>query len=314
MADLTLVKPEVPTALRRLSDDFLAHCRAKGLSPKTWRDAYRYALEEVFLPWCAEQGITEPAQLSTRVVERFTTHLLEDGGRRGPLSKASVGSYSRSVRAFLGWAEKEGELAERVKVPALKQTRRVLDVLSRDEIQAMEDVAKSERDKLLVRVLADTGLRLGELLGLRAADIIPSGSGRTQLKVRGKGDQERLVPLSPALARRLARHLRGLKAEGSDRIFVALRKGPDGRYAPLTQSGAEQAIRTLAVSAGIERRVYPHLLRHSFATHALRRGMSTIQLQAILGHSSLTMIAQVYSHLTVDDAYDAMMALLRQED
>ena len=110
MADLTLVKPEAPSALRRLSDDFLAHCRAKGLSPKTWRDAYRYALDEVFLPWCAEQGITEPAQLSTRVVERFTTHLLEDGGRRGPLSKASVGSYSRSVRAFLGWAEEEGSL------------------------------------------------------------------------------------------------------------------------------------------------------------------------------------------------------------
>jgi len=266
----------------------------------------------VFLPWCAEQGITEPTQLSTRVLERFTAHLLEDGGRRGPLSRASVGSYARSVKAFLGWAEREGELAEKVKVPTPAVKRRVLDVLSRDEIQAMEDAAKSERDKLLVRVLADTGLRLGELLGLRAADIATAG-GRTQLKVRGKGDQERLVPVSPALARRLARHLRGLRAEGTDRIFVALRKGPEGRYAPLTQSGAEQAIRTLAVAAGIERRVYPHLLRHSFATHALRRGMSTIQLQTILGHSSLTMISQVYSHLTTDDAYDAMMALLRED-
>ena len=106
MADLTIVKPEAATPLARLVDDYLAHCRARGLSVKTWRDTYRYALLEVFLPWCVEHGISEPFQLSSRVLERFTTKLLEEGGRRGQLSKASINSYGRSVKGFLSWAER----------------------------------------------------------------------------------------------------------------------------------------------------------------------------------------------------------------
>jgi integrase/recombinase XerD len=310
MADLTIVPGKAPTPLARLVDDYLAHCRARGLSVKTWRDAYRYALVEVFLPWCAAQGISEPSQLTSRVLERFTTKLLEEGGRRGRLSKASINSYGRSVKGFLSWAESEGELKEGVKVQVPKLKRKVIDVLTRDEIQAMENAGKTERDKLLVRVLADTGIRLGELLGLRAADIVESARGQSGLKVRGKGEAERLVPLSPQLTRRLRRYLTGRHAAGRDPIFVAVRKGPAGDYPPLTQSGAEQAIRLLAIAAGIERRVYPHLFRHSYATHALRRGMNVLNLQRILGHSSLTMIQAVYAHLDSSDDYAAAMAVL----
>src|SRR5207244_1613799 len=84
-----------------------------------------------------------------------------------------------------------------------------LDVLTRDEIERLEDAAPTERDKLIIRLLADTGIRVGELCGLRPEDIVRSQDRRTFLKVRGKGSKERLVPLAPPLVRRLDRLMRG---------------------------------------------------------------------------------------------------------
>ncbi len=305
MADLTVVKPGASDALDRLADDFLADKRANGKASKT-PEMYAWTLDRLFLPWCGEHGITEPSQLSDRELVRFVSHLREHGGPKGkPLSDASINSYSRSVRAFLGWAEKD--LGGKVKVPMKKLPKQLPEVLSPEEIQRMEDAARSERDELLVRTLAGTGIRLGELLGLRAKDLVETDRGKCQLRVNGKTG-ERMVPVPPALARRLRRHLSRRHAETTDRIFVGVRRSArTGEYEPLTDNGAEQVIRHLGKEAGIGRRVYPHLFRHSYATLMLRRGMSTIQLQQILGHSSLTMIAQVYSHLTTDDAYDAAM-------
>ena len=230
------------------------------------------------------------------------------------MARATVRGSVQAVRVLLGWAEKGGGATVGAQPKAPRAEKVLLDVLSRDEIDAMENAAKTERDKLLVRVLAGTGIRLGELLGLQARDIVETARGQFQLKVHGKGEKERLVPLSPALVRRLRRYLAGRRADARDRIFIGLRKGPSGEYAPLTQSGAEQAIRFLAVAAGIEKRVYPHLFRHSYATHMLRKGMNVLLLQEILGHSSLTMIQTVYSHLDTDDAYKAAMKVLLGEE
>ena len=99
----------------------------------------------------------------------------------------------------------------------------------------MEDAAESERDKLIVRILADTGLRVGELLGLTPDDMIQQGRHR-YLKVVGKGSRERLVPVAPALFTRLRRYVaRGRPQDASsDRIFVTLRRaGRTGQYEPL---------------------------------------------------------------------------------
>ena len=93
-------------------------------------------------------------------------------------------------------------------------------------------------------------------------------------------------------------------------LFVSLRRNRAGDYEPLTPSGVGQLLHTLAYRAGMTKRVHPHLLRHSFATEALRRGMNPIQLAQILGHSGLRMIDTVYSHLNTTDAYDAMMRML----
>ena len=314
MGELRVVTPAPATTLERLVEDYLAHCTAKGLSPKTIRDNYGYALGKVFLPWCAREGVTEPGQITSRVLDRFTADLLANGGKRGPLSRHSIASFTESVKWFLRWARGEGVLSAEVAVQVPRRPQRVLEVLSREEIQAMEDAARSERDKLMVRLLGDAGLRVGELLGLRCDDLIERERNH-YVRVRGKGDRERLVPI-PKLWRRLRRYIdRGRPTELiSDRIFVSLRRDRrTGEYEPLTKSGVEQMVRTVAVMAGIRRRVHPHLLRHSYATWMLKKGMNPIMLAQVLGHTSLTMIQRVYAHQTPADAYELMARLLADE-
>jgi integrase/recombinase XerD len=309
-----LVPPPELTPLDILIADYLASCRARGLSRGTIEHAYSFSLKEIFAPWCAANGISDVSELTQRALDRFTSHLYESGGRTGaPLSRHTSHTYIRHVRQFLNWAEKEGEETTSAKPQLPRLPRRVLDVLTRQEIDQLEGAAPTERDKLIVRILADGGLRVGELCSLRVEDITRHDRGAL-LKVRGKGDKERLVPVRPELARRIERFAKYRPADATgDRLFVSIRRGRGGTYDPLTTSGVGQLLRSLAYRAGLTKRVHPHLLRHSFATEALRRGMNPIQLAQILGHSGLRMIESVYSHLNTTDAYDAMMRMLASD-
>jgi integrase/recombinase XerD len=297
--------------INQLADDFLASVRGRGLSPKTLRE-YRFPLNDVLLPYCRRHSIADVEELTRAALDQLSAQLLEEGGKSGrPLSRHTIASYLRSINVFLSWAEAEGEsVAGRAKAP--KSSKRLIDVLSRDEIQAMEDAAVTERDTLIVRLLSDTGIRVGELVRLTLNDLIERD--RTHYLRVGKTG-ERMVPI-PRLYRRLLRYAqRGRPRDvPSDRIFVSLRRRPGGDYGALTPSGVEQLIQDLGVRAGISKRVYPHLLRHSYATWALNRGMNPVMLAHILGHTSLAMIQNVYSHLTPTDAYEAMVRTLAEED
>jgi integrase/recombinase XerD len=123
------------------------------------------------------------------------------------------------------------------------------------------------------------------------------------------------VPVMPQLGRRMRRYAERGRPRGttSERVFVSLRRGRHGDHEPLTRSGVDQLIRLLGEEAGLEKRVHPHLLRHSFATWALTRGMNPIQLAQIMGHSSLAMIQTVYAHLTPQDAYAALEQIVRAD-
>ena len=310
---LRVVAAPAETAFARLIADYLQDRRAGGASPKTVT-IYADALSSVLLPFCSARKVTDPAHVNSRLLNDLGAGLLDGSlSRTGrPLSKATVHSYMRAVNTFVAWAnEQAGEaITAKAKLPTM--ARGVLDVLSRDEVASMGDAATSERDKLIVRLLFETGMRLGELLALTGNDL-QTTTGRSVLTVRhGKGDRGRLVPVSPALARRLRRYAdRSRQDARSDRLFLGLkRRASSGEFEPLTMSGAEQMIRHLAVAAGISKRVYPHLLRHSMATDFLRRGGNPILLQQILGHTSLAMITQTYQHLTFGDAHDELMRVL----
>ncbi len=321
MPEAVALEAQGPPAIVGLVEDYLAACRAKGLSPKTIKLAYGYPLRGVFLPWCAREGVTTPADLTTRLLERFASELMEHGGKRGELSQNTVWTYVKALRGFLAWAKAEGEKVEAdARLPKLPQ--RLVEILSRDEVQRIEDVADSERDKLIVRILADTGIRVGELVKLRAADVVDQDRS-AYLRVAGrsqgggaKGDRFRFVPLSPALARRVRRYADRSRREDatSDRLFLSHRRSIAGAYEAITESGVQQMIRDLGDQAGVRKRVHPHLFRHSAATYMLQRGMNPLLVAQVLGHTSLAMIQRVYAHLTPHDAHQALMQVYRTDE
>jgi integrase len=196
--------------------------------------------------------VTEPSHLNRRTIERYQGQLLEEGGTRGPLSPATVHSYVRVVNQMVEWARDPESgvdaavLDGKVKLPKLR--RPVKDILSREEIERLEDAATAERDKLIFRVLGDTGVRVGELVKLRIDDSV-TRDRKNFLHVRGKGDLDRLVPvIDPALWRRLQRFIRGRPADaGGDHLFLGLkRRAGHDELSPLTESGVQQMIRTTA--------------------------------------------------------------------
>lgn len=290
-----------------------AQVRRGDLSRKTVRE-YRYPLEQVFLPYCHRVGIGELSQLDRQALDRFTDQLLTDGAKSGkPLSRPTINSYLRSVNVALNWARSEHQMDGLRPTKLLRDDRPLLDTLSREEIQRIENAAELERDKLIVRLLADTGIRVGELVALRVSDL-EEQSEHQYLKVRGK-TLERKVPI-PHLYRRLRRYIQETRPKrvATDRMFLTRRRRPGSDLAPLTESGVQQIIRELGEAAEVGRRVHPHLFRHSFITWQLRRGTTPMILKGMVGHKTITMIDKVYSHLSPTDAYDAMVKSLAAEE
>jgi integrase/recombinase XerD len=316
MTTVRLLESRGSTAIERCIEDYLTSCRARGLAPGTIVQL-TYSLRSVFLPWTIQQGLTEPAELTPRVLERMAADLLTNGGRRGPLSRQTVRTYLRAVNLCLKWAKAEGEpVPDRAAAPLPRLAKTLPQVLTREQIAAIEAACPTERDRIIVRLLADTGMRVGELVSLRLGDVLQRSRG-SFLRLRGKGERERQVPVMPQLANRIQRYASRTRPAdpGTDRLFVSLRRSPStGAYEPLTPSGIQQIVRNAAARAGITQRVHPHLFRHSFVTWAITRGMNPIQLAEIVGHSSTTMIQQVYSHLSPTDAYEALAAALLGKD
>ena len=167
----------------------------------------------------------------------------------------------------------------------------------------------AEADHLRVRASYCRLQRFAELMALEVGSIVRSGR-QAALAVNGKGDRQRRVPLPPHLLRRLDRFIAGLPRDRrSDRIFLSLRRGRAGGYEPLTDSGIKQLVNDSARRAGIGRTVHPHLIRHSWMTEMLRRGVNPLQLRVVAG-ASPEVIARHYEHLTEGDAYEAMVRAL----
>jgi len=297
--------------LELLVEDYLASCEARGLSPRTLDNCYGYPLRVVFLGWCDESGIRDLADLDGRGLDRFTSSLYQRRPRGHAISKHTVHSYVRPVRQLLTWAAHVGEdVKAKPQLPRLSKPWR--EVLTREEIDAMEQMLPTERDKLIIRLFGDCGLRLKELTQLTPSDIVRSGR-QAHLRVLGKGQRMRDVPLPPLTLRRLERHINARPFDRSDdRIFLALRRGPMGQYDGLTGNGVYQVVTDAVARARITKHVHPHLLRHSWITQMLRRGMNPVQLSIIAG-TSLPVIMEHYTHLTREDAYSAMLGALTPE-
>lgn len=306
---IQLLETRKASPLERLVDDYLANCAARGLSPRSVDRAYGYALHAIFLPWCQTEGISDVSELDRRTVDRFTASLHNHRKSNGePLSKYSVHTYIRPVRQLLSWASSVGEDVQ-AKPQLPRRSKPIRDVLSREELCGLEDALPNERDRLIIRIFGDCGLRLEELTQL-APDHIVRFNRQAYLRVLGKRNRYRDVPVPPMLLRRLERHIERRPSERTaDRVFLSLRRAPHGSYEPLSVSGVYKVVIDAVDRAGLRKHVHPHLLRHSWMTEMLRNGMNPIQLSIIAG-ASPEVIAACYTHLTKDDAYEAMLSVL----
>lgn len=258
-------------SLRRAVELFLAAKGAEGASPKTL-EWYRMVLGRAARDLGADRPLDAlaPAELRDWLLTLRTT-----------LAPISVAGYVRGLKAFGNWCAAE-ELSEAKALRTLRRTRvphKLVEPLTDEALRRLLDGA-STRDRAILLLFFDTGLRLSELAGLRTADLRPDGS----VKVMGKGARERIVPVGTTARQALARYLRQGDDAADGVIFRSRRGGALG------WRGIQQAFRRMKLRAGIPGRCSPHTLRHTFARAYLVNGGDAFSLQRILGHATLDMV------------------------
>jgi integrase/recombinase XerD len=276
---------ELPTAI----EAFLLELRVeRGLSPLTI-EAYRRDLAQ-FADGAGERWREDPEPVHDFV------NALRRAGRRATTQARKVAA----IRSFYRFALREG-IATR-DVATLVDTPRpgsyLPDVLAADEVVRMLDAPSADdpagvRDRAILELLYDCGLRVSELTGLDIERVDLEG---LQVRVIGKGNKERRVPMTEEARERLHRYLSGPRREwsgGKPQAAVFLSQ----RGKRLARESVYRLVRDWAAAAGLEAHVTPHTFRHSFATHLLEGGADLRVVQALLGHASIS-TTQLYTHLT----------------
>jgi site-specific recombinase XerD len=260
---------------------FLAAKAAEGASPRTieW---YRMILVRLVRAIGHERTVDglDPAELRAWLVELRTT-----------LAPVSVAGYVRTLRVLGNWLAAEG-LAEAAALRGLRRPRvphKVIEPVADDVLRRLLAVC-SIRDRAIVLLMLDTGLRVSEVAGLRLGDLRADGT----LKVRGKGSHERIVPAGSTARQAIVRYL-GQRGPGRPDEAVFL-----GRKGEISARGLLHMLRRLKSRVGVTGRLSPHSLRHTFARSYLVNGGDVFSLQRILGHTSLDMVKRYVALADVD--------------
>jgi integrase/recombinase XerC len=275
------------SALAATVDAFLAHLRVeKRYSPSTI-DHYGRALGAL-VEFAESRKLARWRDLRPDQVQA----LLAGEHRRG-LAPATLRGIASAWRSFFRWLARDGEVAMNpatgVRSPRVK--RKLPEVLDADEMTALVEVpgedAEAVRDRALFELLYSSGLRVSELCGVRWRDL---DAGDGLLRVTGKGSKTRIVPVGTKALEALA----ALREQDACKDGDPLVRGRGGK--PLTPNGVRARLRRRAQQQGVWKRVYPHLLRHSCASHLLESSGDLRAVQELLGHADIG-TTQIYTHL-----------------
>ncbi|UWN51425.1 Tyrosine recombinase XerD [Alcanivorax sp. ALC70] len=224
--------------------------------------------------------------------------VLEYLADRVGVSARSVARQLSAMKSFFRWMKREGRLQEdpTLNVDRPRTGRPLPKTLSEADVEALLaapdlDDALGLRDRAMLEVLYACGLRVSELVGLTLSQVNPR---QGLVRVVGKGDKERLVPLGEEALYWLERYLRDSRPAllGADREVLF----PSRRGTRMTRQTFWHRIKQLAVRAGVQKSLSPHTLRHAFATHLLNHGADLRVVQLLLGHSDLS-TTQIYTHV-----------------
>jgi integrase/recombinase XerD len=280
-------------ALEPALDLFLSHVRVeKGLAANSV-EAYLRDLRR-YVEHLSAAGLSSWEAVTRADVQAHLAELVRRG--LSARSQARALSAIRSLHALL-YAEKLVPASAADEIDAPRAGRKLPAPLSREDVAALLSAPDprrpaGRRDRAMLELLYATGLRVSELVSLELNDVDLEAR---VLLARGKGSKERLVPVGAPAAEAVKAYLAGardalLKGRRSKDLFVT----PRGRR--MTRQGMAKLLSRHARAAGIRRRVSPHKLRHSFATHLLEGGADLRSVQAMLGHADVT-TTQIYTHV-----------------
>ncbi|ADV64393.1 site-specific tyrosine recombinase/integron integrase [Desulfurococcus mucosus] len=262
-------------------EEFKVSLEASGASSETVK-AYLSAVKD-FLSFIGGKPLRE---VTLKDVVAWRNERLRNGFPNRKMEgrekwQVTLHYYTMFLKRFFEW------LGLNIGVSSVKKPPARINALSDEEIEKLMNAARTPLDKLILRLLVDTGLRSRELLGLRVEDV--DFHSRVIRVSSAKYGKERYVTATGETFEMLRSWiaLNGLKP--GDRLFN------------LTYSGLYKKLKRLAARAGIPpEKIRPHVLRHTFATRALRRGLSLPSLQRLLGHADIK-TTQVYLHLSIED-------------
>lgn len=258
----------------------------RGLSPNTLQ-AYRRDLCQ-FRDWLKKEFL----QVDSALIGNYLATLREKGNKSRTLNrKLSV------VRMFYKFLYTEGKIdhnpVEGVSSPRLG--RKIPSFLSEKEVEALleapsVDEQYGSRDRAILEVVYGAGLRISELVNLNLTDLNLKGGW---VKVLGKGSKERIVPLGREACRWVRIYLRKRRTETTDKLSLFC-----NRYGKrLSRQACWKIIKKYSQKSGITKKISPHTLRHSFATHLLSRDADLRFVQELLGHTNIS-TTQIYTHIT----------------
>jgi len=271
--------------MKRWIARFLAQLRP-SVSPHTLR-AYKKNLLALH-DFCTRQRVTDVRRLSHRLLRAFLAEL-----KQRDLGHATLARYLAAVRAFVRYLLQEGAIRQDpTRMLRTPTHRRPLPLhLSEAEVARLIQAALSPRDHAILETLYGGGLRVSELVGLDRDDL---DLARGLARVRGKGRRERLSPLGHSAAAAIAEYLEQRPPANDPRPVFLNQRG--GR---LTGRSVHRLIQACALRAGVDARISPHTLRHSFATHLLDRGADLREVQELLGHKNIA-TTQIYTHVSME--------------
>lgn len=279
--------------LPRRVEAFLAAKRIDGCRPKTIK-GYRERLK-MFMTQCSK-----PVQaITTDDLREYLAYLVDERH----LMDNSVQAHINTLRSFFSWLVDEDNIRKSPmrKIKSLKIDKlRSRHPLTAEQLELVRDGCRGYKEKALVEFLVSSGCRVSEVAGLRVDDI---DWRDRKCKVIGKGNKERTVYFS--VRAKLMLQLYIAERRGGEALFASSR----APYESLTDRGIEKMISKLGKRIGMERPLYPHLMRHTFASHALNCGMELTIIQHLLGHSDpkTTLIYAEIDPIRVQYEYNRMI-------
>lgn len=277
-------------ALPRVYEEYLSHVLRSGSGSKETARAYRADLKEL------AAMVDDPLTVGPEVLRKFAAGLVRRGlGHRSAARKISA------VRSFFGWLVQQGLRADdpayRLRSPKYRAS--LPHALTVEEMRALLESGwrpgpLGVRDRALLETLYGAGLRAQEAVGLDLGSVDWSGG---LLRVTGKGDKERIVPVGRVALTALDEYIRHARPHLTGYEERAVFVNRQGRR--LSSRSVGRIVKAVLARTAIHQRVSPHWLRHSFATHLLEGGADLRVVQELLGHARLS-TTQIYTKITLE--------------